>query len=344
MLARIALAALCTALPLAGVGQEARPAAADVTELNRSAEAVQAEPMEGPWPSPKLMDLMLARWADGASAQFELDAGQSAEVREFTRQRWSTFLNENRARIQPLVNEYFEMHLEAKPPTKDQVRAWSERALPVFEQLRAELDQGVDDFRKVLKPAQKAEFELRALEFEVGMELAEQKLKHWQKGEFNEREFWTPPRHQRRARREEPRREATGKHKDAIDARGAASPRAESAEDDQIELELQAWDKFVAEFIRAYRLNEGQRTAALSCLNELKERARGHRDRRREEIAALEHRIHNSGSEQEMPKIKQQLIELYGPIDEMFRELKARLEQIPTTAQRASVAPPKGND
>ena len=36
--------------------------------------------------------------------------------------------------------------------------------------------------------------------------------------------------------------------------------------------------------------------------------------------------------------MKKQLSELYGPIDDMFKELRLRLEQIPTVQQRAASA------
>lgn len=108
---------------------------------------------------------------------------------------------------------------------------------------------------------------------------------------------------------------------------------------DQVVVELGRWDKYVEEFIRIYDLDEGQRTAALSCLSELKQRAIDHRDRHREEIAALEHRIHNNtGTDEELAEIKQELTRLYGPIDDTFSELKRRIELIPTTEQRARVA------
>ena len=145
-----------------------------------------------------------------------------------------------------------------------------------------------------------------------------------------------------RVRREhfDDREQAEAALQQARDEQNEKPARAEvlRPEADQIALELHAWEHYVMEFIQTYDLDEGQRTAALSCLAELKERATAHRDRRREEITALERRIrNNSGTDQELAEIKQRLIKLYGPIDEMFKELKRRLESIPTAEQQAAV-------
>jgi small-conductance mechanosensitive channel len=88
-----------------------------------------------------------------------------------------------------------------------------------------------------------------------------------------------------------------------------------------------------------FNLDEGQRTAAVSCLSDLKQRAIAHRDRRREDIARLEYRIeHKTATDVPLDDLKKQLSELYGPIDDMFKELQTRLDQIPTVLQREAVA------
>ena len=99
--------------------------------------------------------------------------------------------------------------------------------------------------------------------------------------------------------------------------------------------ELGRWDKFVDEVIRRHEYDKAQQTAALSFLDEVKQRAVAHRDRRKEDIAQIEYRIRRStGTEEETASIKAQLIELYGPIDDLFKELQTRVESIATTSQK----------
>jgi len=303
------------------------PKGAEETASPASKEAERVEaPAEGLWPSTKLMNSMLARWAEEMGEQFELNESQREKVREGVRDRWSSFLQDNRSKIQPIVNEFIEMRMELKPPDKDRVREWADRATPVFDMFREEIREGQDEFREILTPMQRAKFEVEAMKFGMGLGMAEQKLKQWREGTFEANEFWEPMGRDRRRRRgnRDRTRETT-----EVAEQGASDPVGE---------ELRGWEKYVADFIVNYKLDDGQKTTALSCLSELKDRADAHRNSRKEEISKLEERIQDpSKSPEELADIKKQLTELYGPIDEMFQELKRRLEAIPSAQQRADV-------
>lgn len=291
-----------------------------------------ATPAEGLWPSPNLLNLMLLRWAEEACEEYDLDGEQRAKVREATVKRFEGFLTDNRSQIQPLANEFIEMRMSLEPPSKERIQAWADRALPVFEKSRDQIRESNDEFRKVLRPIQRAKFEVDALQMNAGMAIAEQKLKAWKKGEVDKDVFWEPLPADRRQRREERRRRAEEKKGTEVEP-----PRAPV---DQIVVELDRWEKYVADFVQMFSLDEGQRITALSCLSELKERAIAHRDRRSEDIARLEFRIeHNTAADGPLDDFKKQLSELYGPIDDMFKELQTRLENLPTAQQRASAAP-----
>ena len=311
------------------MASEPLPAATGVAE-----SPAGPAPPEGLWPSPKLLNLMLLRWAEETCAEYDLDDPQRAKVRDDLVEQWSGFLTENRSILQPLANEFIEMRMTLEPPSKERVQAWADRALPVFEKTRDQFRGTQDEFRKVLRPMQRAKFEVDALQMSAGMAIAEQKLKEWKQGEFDKDVFWEPLPAERRARREEHRRRRTEPEQAAAVAEPPKTPV------DQIAVELDSWEKYVAEFVQLFHLDEGQRTAALSCLSELRERAIAHRERRREEIARLEYRIQNNTATSDAPldDLKKQLRELYGPIDDMFKELQTRLEQIPTADQRAAAA------
>jgi len=289
---------------------------------------------EGLWPSPKLLNLMLLRWAEEAGEEYDLDADQRVKVRETTVKRFESFLAENRSQIQPLANEFIEMRMTLEPPSKERVQAWADRALPVFEKSRDQIRESNDEFRKVLRPMQRAKFEVDALQMSAGMAVAEQKLKAWKEGEVDRDVFWEPLPADRRQRREE-RRRRRSEREQSVETESPPAPV------DQIVAELDRWEKYVADFVQMFNLNEGQRTTAVSCLSELKQRAIAHRDRRREDIIRLEYRIeHNTAADAPLVELKRQLSELYGPIDDMFKELQTRLEKLPTVEQRAAAATP----
>ena len=286
--------------------------------------------LEGLWPSPRMLDLMLNRWAEEICAEYDLNEAQSAWTREKFAERWGAFLREHRPLLQPLANEFIEMRIDLHPPSKERVQSWAERTAPLLEQVREQARQGQDDFRGILRPLQRAKFEVDALQMSVGLALAEQKLKQWRQGEFEKDHFWEPPPADRSERREYRRRRRARIEQEERAMEETIKPV------DQIAVEMDLWEKYVADAVMAFNFDEGQRTTALSCLSELRDRAIAHRDRRRDDIAQLERRLENhTGSEGELTDLKKQLAELYGPIDDMFQELKTRIERIPTVEQRA---------
>ena len=347
MLARLAIIA-AVSWPLgAAFGVQTEEGELPPPHTQREVDTAQPAPPEGLWPSKKLLNLMLGRWAEQVSEKYGMDDVQTAKLRAKATERWSGFLEQNRSEIQPIVNEFIEMRMELQPPQKDRVQAWAERTTPVFDKFRAQLDQGMAEFREILTYFQRVKFEIDALKLGVGMKLAEGKLKQWKNGEFDENEFWEPTAAERRRRRAERRRRREEAEKTAeADATAPAVPTSADAsttpppdQTDQIAVELEAWGRYVEEFIRIYVLDEGQRDAVLSVLSELKDRAIAHRDRRRADIAKLEQRIKTfNGADDQLLDLKKRLTELYGPIDDMFKELKRRAEQIPTQKQRARVA------
>ncbi len=297
-------------------------------------ESVQPSPatqQRGLWPSEKLMGLLLQRWADEIGYEYEMDAAQRDKVRKTVVDRWLPFFEENSPALAPLFNEFLEMRLEIEPPDKKRVENWARRAMPMFEQVRKQIDGGVAEFREILTPVQRAKFELQVLELGVGMRVSETWLKRMKEGDFDVseiRDLWQTRRAQRRRLRAERRRQRE-------EAGKKVEIKTDQGEVDQIARELGRWEKYVDEFILVYNLDEGQRSAVLSCLSELRQRATAHRDIRREEVAKLEQRILSfTGKDADLAVLKKQLTELYGPIDAMFEELKDRIEQIPTAQQR----------
>lgn len=294
-------------------------------------------PDAGLWPTEKLMQSMVMRWADDVIDEWELDEDQRRAVRDRVARRWIEYLRENRAELQPLLNDFLEMRLALEPPAPYLVAEWARRAETAFDKVRVHFEGAQQDFREDLTPAQRLHFEARWLMFSAAMSHMHARLKSWQEGEFRQEEIWEET---GRARRERRAREKAEKSANAEAKKPPASsePSDEAGSPpppDQIAAELDRWDEYVAGFVRDYQLDEGQRTAALSCLAELRERAIAHRDRRRDEINDLERQIQRgTRSDAELEEIQKRLVDLYGPIDALFEELRRRLDAIPSRAQR----------
>ena len=285
--------------------------------------------LEGFWPSRNMIRLAIGRFVDEQRERYELTDEQVVQWREAATKRWIQYADKNRADLQPLINEFIEMRMELEPPSAERIQVWATRADKALGSIRTEMTKNIEEIREVLDPLQQAKLETNLLKFNAGLEVAQTKLRQWQRGEYQEREFWDPPASQRRKRRAE--REAQRLAEDE------AREKAER-EKDQILAELDAWDEYVRSFIALYQLDEGQRMTANTSLNEIKERAVKHRERYKEQIDRLEEMIESNEADKErLTVIETKLVELYGPIDEMFDELKDRLGRIPTQQQQTRV-------
>jgi len=94
---------------------------------------------------------------------------------------------------------------------------------------------------------------------------------------------------------------------------------------------MDPWTSYVELFIEAYDLDDGQQTTARSILNELQARREEYELLHREEFEALRSGRGEKGWARKSAALK-------WPIEDLFDELKARLDRIPRPAQRQAVA------
>ncbi|NOT02079.1 MAG: hypothetical protein HOP29_15815 [Phycisphaerales bacterium] len=311
------------------------PAAVDPTGANavraNSVDAapapVPSSPADGFWPTAKMMDGLLARWADDNALKYGLNAPLAERHREQLVDRWKRFASENRAALQPLLNEYIESRLAVTPPDPAAVRNWAERAMPMFESFREELMQSHNELSDDLPPFQRARLALDGVKIGAVMEGFRARLRAWGDGRFDEHEWWDPPRSVRSERGHDPPGDSDRRADDAN-----RRPAKEKMDE-----ELLRWDYHVAKFIEMFQLDEAQRQAAYSILRECRGSALAHLDRYRARMEKLERSIAKNDGKMDVEQ-RAEATALYGPVDSVFVDLKRRVDQIPTTAQRAAAA------
>lgn len=93
------------------------------------------------------------------------------------------------------------------------------------------------------------------------------------------------------------------------------------------------WERYMRDFIRRYQLDASQQATAQSVLRSAQETRTAYEQSRRADFQAAE-QISDPGER------KQRLQQLNEPVVQMFGQLKSRLDQIPTAAQRAAVDTP----
>ena len=309
MMLKIALVALVPIVALAQTTQQAE------------VPADQDAPADGLWPTEQMIESTVSRVALETADAYQLSDEQYEQVRDGMVERWSTFLQENRRELQPLVNEWFEARVAIDPPSAEQVQDWASRAMPVFEKIQAQVDAGTEQIRSVLTPEQRARFDAEIGKNRFGLDHLGRQLARWRKGEYTEQEWWSPPPGRRLAKK------------------GQAAAPAAVQPADEIDRELDAWDRYVENFIAQYGLSDAQQTAARSVLKEVKERADAHHDRHRTELIELERKI-AAADRDSRQDLTAEVERLYGPFDALFQELQVRLEKLLTQAQHRAASQP----
>jgi len=102
------------------------------------------------------------------------------------------------------------------------------------------------------------------------------------------------------------------------------------------------WEAYVREFIQKYQLDDGQAQKARSILKDCQEQAQRIMQKRKPEIEHLDKKLaaltkaNKKDKTQELAKLNERRSKLLEPINGIFeRQLKPRLDKLPTRAQRA---------
>lgn len=139
------------------------------------------------------------------------------------------------------------------------------------------------------------------------------------------------------ARREasEPAREPA--HEGELETPPAAHPgaRARNGKSSVAAQPDDEWARYVRDFIARYKLDQGQQNAAWAAYRALKEQA----DRARPRVESRVAELQKQGGE--AAEREQRIKAARKPLDELFEQLKRRLERLPTRKQRSEVEPAK---
>jgi hypothetical protein len=105
------------------------------------------------------------------------------------------------------------------------------------------------------------------------------------------------------------------------------------------------WEAYTRKFIAKYHLDDGQSQKAFSILRECQEQANQYLVRHKTEFEQLQQKFQkvadaDAPKEEDLRTRSQQAAKLRAPLNEIFeKQLKPRLEKLPTRAQRAAAEP-----
>ncbi len=152
----------------------AQPATTQTNDINATAQ--QAADLVGIWPTTKMINRVLARWADQTAGEYDLTAEQFEALNQQLNIRWSQFFEQQRSVLQPLLNEFIETRLALTPPDPEKVKNWSTRALPVFKKLQQQLLETHRELSGILSPSQQAKLAGDSLKTTAGLQAIHAKL------------------------------------------------------------------------------------------------------------------------------------------------------------------------
>ena len=203
-----------------------------------------------------------------------------------------------------------------EPFTPELVARWARELDPLVADARERLDRMAQGLEQTMTPAQRAILRRDLESLERRKVFFDNVRQRWAEGGWEPADFglardplytnWRPnPQYQELQRRRA--------------AEEAARRRQEQLE----AVNETAWERYVRRFVAEYELDPAQRETAYSILRELQARADDYRTSHRAELAPLTPEALANDP-------------LGAPLARMFEELKARLDIIPTAAQRAA--------
>lgn len=272
----------------------------------------------GIWPTDKMIENFIHRGTLELSEKYNLREDQRQYLEQSSRARWPQFLAENRDKLQPLINGYFERQTSPTPPTPEEMQEWATNAREVLGAFQDEMHEQQMDFREILEPEQKQTFDKEMAQFQIGMQAVDARFKNWEDGYFHPNDIhWKAP---------------TQAMKAQVEAMPKPTPPGDGGEEGQEASAppIDMWFAYFKSFDEKYDLDDGQYNRGLAIYMDYQKRASGHRTRKQSDYARLE-RVPPESRDADW---QHKMDELNAPLDEMFKEFNERLFGLLTTAQR----------
>jgi len=346
MTARI-LAACVTLAVIPFVAAQPSDQPADERRPPRATEI----PTEGFWPTRLMLERVLDRIADSMREDYGLDEEQDRRNRELLKRTIPKFLNENRAEIQTLMNQFFEAQFAGEAPEPADVAVWSQRVLPLLHDFQELSGDMADEMRTWLSDEQQIKLEGELAAFQTGVTLVSNKLHVWANGGYDPATDWVPDEAERRRRRHEEDQLAQQAMEEARQARleelGYVAPATEEAAvggagvggahasptTSSAPAVKDEWVRYVEDFVEQYELDREQaQRARLYLAVQIESRDR-HLRRNREKIEEVTKLLRSADSDEQRQRAQQQYDALTGPVEKLFQELKDKLQTLPTREQ-----------
>ncbi len=258
-------------------------------------------------------DWVLDLYVNQITRYYNLNKDQEEYTRKLLSQRVKSFMQQHERDVRALLAEYMEYQTSQELPDPKAARDFARRAAPLAREIRKEILEGNMRWREILDDKQRAKHDQDLKQLTMFFDNLEQGLERWNEG-----------------------------HVEPTDLPGRVGPRPSSLS--KVE---DAWDYWVRNFIKSYKLDDGQQATAFSILRELKDEAARYRDTNKDRFTelqaaqkAIRERVPKTDPDElakyqaETARVAKQRAELERPIAALFDQLRSRVDAIPTQDQR----------
>jgi len=147
-------------------------------------------PPAGFWPTPRMMEQIIGRMAEGMRNHYSLDYEQVAQTRELFKEKFPQWLEENRGELQDLMNGYIESIMSETPPTPEDVAQWAARIEPLMEQFSQLADETAAEMGTYLRDDQLAILNGETAVMHMAFDNFRGRLQNWKSGGFDYETEW----------------------------------------------------------------------------------------------------------------------------------------------------------
>ena len=223
------------------------------------------------------------------------------------------------------AQEYLELREAGQPLTAGDVARWAREGQPIMDDIHGIADRVAKELHEQMSPAQREIFKRDVKSYQKRRDAIVEQMDSWSRGEWDPKQWGLDndpiQANERPGEPGDPSELALGDSQNPTPpAVSHLAPIIAPIKCD--EFEPTSWGACAAESVERYKLDAGQRTTADSIVAELSSRALDYARRHNDRLGSI--------PAQDRPTHPD-----FEPIRRAFREMKDRLQALPTTAQRA---------
>ncbi len=255
------------------------------------------------------------------AARYNLNEAQTVETRKLMKREVGKFIRDHEDEIWPMIRSLLASQMGAHPPeSQEELMRLGKGARPLVQLAKDAIFQANEEWRQYLTEEQKKVHDFDLAEMEKTFEVIDKNFSAWAEGHPKSNPIFPPADQVVEGSPPRPPRPK----------QGLPTPRVDDA------FKVTIFDTFVEEFIREYRLDQGQIDSARSILNEFKAKAVSIKIAKRTEFARITAEQSQARKKRDKKKIKQleaQRSKLLQPVYELFALMENRLKGLLNTSQ-----------